>query len=110
MKFRLNICKLTGCVACGFALVQFIGIFHAKAQTNSAAQLKSSVAPPPLPVPKPPIQYFRELLALPSHDRDRLLAEKTPEQRKVLLEKIHEYESMDPDRRELTLKVTELRW
>lgn len=110
MDARLNICKITGCIACGLVLVQFTAIFHVVAQTNSVALQKSAAALPPLPVVKPPIEYFRELLAMSPEDREKVLADKTPEQKKVLLAKFKEYETMGSEKRELKLKVTELRW
>jgi hypothetical protein len=63
-----------------------------------------------LPLVKPPIEYFRELLAMSPAEREKLLADKTPEQRKVLQAKLKEYEGMESEKRELKLKVTELRW
>lgn len=66
--------------------------------------------PPPLPVAKAPIEYFRELLALSPAERERALAERVPEQRKILLAKFKEYEAMNAEERELRLAVTELRW
>jgi hypothetical protein len=110
MKFRPNICKITGSIACGIVLIQFTGMVQVFAQTNSASAQKFLASPPPLPVPKPPIEYFRELLAMPSAEREKLLADKTPEQKKILLSKFKEYEAMDAEKRELKLKVTELRW
>jgi hypothetical protein len=110
MYSRLNICKIMGCVACGILFAQPGGIIHLIAQTNSDVAQKRNVAPPPLPKVKPPIEFFRELLALSPNERERLLADKTPEQKKVVLAKLKEYEAMEIEKRELKLKVTELRW
>jgi Protein of unknown function (DUF3106) len=69
--------------------------------------------PPPLsPVPerKPPVTLFRELLAMDPAERQKALADRTPENRKLILAKVREYESLKPDVRELRLRATELRW
>lgn len=110
MSLRLNIFRITGCIACGIVVTQISWTLPSKAEINSSATQKSQVIPPPLPVPKPPIEFFRELLSMSPGEREKILADKTPEQKKVLQAKIQEYEAMDPDQRELTLKVTELRW
>jgi len=68
------------------------------------------ILPPELPMVKPPIERFRELLSLSPVERQRALAEKTPEQRSVLAAKLKEYEAMTAEDRELRLAVTELRW
>ncbi|MDB6027728.1 MAG: hypothetical protein JWM68_3951 [Verrucomicrobiales bacterium] len=60
--------------------------------------------------PIPPVDYFKELLAMDPVQRDRALATKTPEQKRLLLAKIAEYQSMSNEERELRLRHTELRW
>src|SRR5690348_4249035 len=57
-----------------------------------------------------PIDYFRELLALSPQQRDVALAHKTPEQRKMLLLKLRQYDSMPKEERELRLRHTQLRF
>ena len=109
MRFRLNIFGITGCFACGFVAAQLLAIFPSNGQTNSPVPQKA-LALPPLPTVKPPIEYFRELLVISPAEREKLLGDKTPEQKKILLAKLKEYEAMDSERRELILKVTELRW
>ena len=59
---------------------------------------------------RPPMAFFRELLAMNPEQRQRALAEKSPESRKKLLDKVAEYESLSPADRELRLRTTELRW
>jgi hypothetical protein len=45
-----------------------------------------------------------------SVERREFLANRSPESQKLILAKIHEYEGLTPEARELRLRVTELRW
>jgi hypothetical protein len=65
---------------------------------------------PPLPVLKPPVDFFRELLAMTSADREQSLAQRPVEIRQRILDKVQEYEAMKPEERELRLRATQLRW
>lgn len=56
------------------------------------------------------IAYFRELLSAKPAEREKLLASKTPEHRKVLEINIRRYEVLSPDERELHLRTMELRY
>ena len=67
-----------------------------------------SVPAPPLP--RSPIAYFRELLALSPDDREKTLLEKSEAQRKSLRAKLQEYVALKPEEREARLQATELRW
>ena len=60
--------------------------------------------------PISPIDYFKELLTMKPDQRERALTGKTPEQKKILVAKIAEYEAMSPEERDLRLRHTELRW
>ena len=62
------------------------------------------------PLPKPPVELFRALLAMPPGELHQWLASRSPEAQKSILAKVREYEAMSPDQRELRLRVTELRW
>jgi hypothetical protein len=109
MNFRRDISNFASCFLCGIILTQvaapFLGIAEEKTKTPAA-----SLSPPPLPVVKPPIEYFRALLLLSPAERERALAERSAEQKKILLAKCKEYETMTAEERELRLAVTELRW
>jgi len=59
---------------------------------------------------KPPIEFFRELLAMNRDARKRLLASRPAESQKLITAKLAEYEALSPDQRELRLRVTELRY
>ena len=65
---------------------------------------------PPLPFARSPIGFFRELLAMNAAERKQALTNRSPETQRQILAKVHEYESLPPDERELRLEVTELRW
>jgi hypothetical protein len=65
---------------------------------------------PPLPFVQSPIGFFRDLFAMNPAERIQALTNRTPELRAQILAKVHEYESLKPDERELRLRVTELRW
>jgi hypothetical protein len=75
--------------------------------TDPSAPPKHALRPP---VPKPPISFFRDLLAMSALERENALTNRPVETRQMILAKVHEYESLKPDERELRLSVTELRW
>lgn len=60
------------------------------------------------PVGKSPVDRFRELLAMSPAEVNAFLATDSPAKRKLILAKIRQYRAMDPNERELHLKVTEL--
>jgi hypothetical protein len=79
---------------------------------SSPGMVKAKVSqmPPLPPMPKSPVDSFRELLAMKPAEREQFLATRPPEIRKRFLAKIHEYEAMKPEERELRLRATQLRW
>lgn len=79
------------------------------AEAKPAVAEKPGVTPLP-PAPKSPVDHFRELLAMSPAERRQSLTNRTPENQKLILAKIREYESLKPEQRELRLRVTELRW
>lgn len=60
--------------------------------------------------PLPPVDYFRQLLAMPPLDLERALAAKPLNKREALRAKIHEYVRMPASEREQRLRMTELRF
>ena len=58
----------------------------------------------------PPVKFFRQLLSASPAERISALTNRPPEARARILAKVHEYEALDPDERELRLRATELRW
>jgi hypothetical protein len=65
---------------------------------------------PPLPPTKPPITFFRELLAMSAAERKQALTNRSPESQERILAKVREYRLLKPDERELRLQVTELQY
>jgi hypothetical protein len=85
--------------------------------SNSAAAVPPLSEPealsemPPVPLgERSPITFFRELLAMGGAERVLALSIYRPEQQARILAKVHEYESLNPNERELRLRVTELCW
>ena len=76
--------------------------------TPLCAQESTNVSEPPLP--KSPVESFRELLALAPQERKQALADRTPKAQEQILAKIDEYLSLAPEERDLRLRATELRW
>lgn len=101
---------LAGCAA-GHLLVFSLG---AETAAQPPAPIKLFSTPtnlmPPLPPSGSPVDFFRQLLALPARDRANFLTNKPAAFRERLLVKVREYEALGPDERELRLRATELRW
>lgn len=57
-----------------------------------------------------PVSFFRKLLQATPNERNRLLGGRNLAARNRLLDKVREYEALDPEERELRLQATELRW
>jgi hypothetical protein len=101
----------------GLALLN-IAVLNVTAQDSSSASPKgqqpehsqpeasSSVIAPTLS----PVAFFRKLLAMSPQQREDYLTNRPPQMRARILAKVHEYESLSPDDRELRLRATELRW
>jgi hypothetical protein len=77
---------------------------------NGATNLLPPVPMPPTTESKSPVELFRELLAMNPVERMQALSNRPPENRRLILVKVREYESLNPNQRELRLKATELRW
>ncbi|HWW00750.1 MAG TPA: DUF3106 domain-containing protein [Candidatus Acidoferrum sp.] len=75
--------------------------------SNAVARLASVPMPPPA---KCPVEFFRELLAKPLAERVQLLTNRSVVSQKLILAKLHEYEALGAEERELRLRATELRW
>jgi hypothetical protein len=57
-----------------------------------------------------PVLYFRGILGMSAAERERALANKPAESKKILLAKVEEYQSLPPDIREARLRQTQLLW
>ena len=69
-------------------------------------KLPSTNSLPPLP---PPALDFRQLLAMPAAEKEKLLASKSPQHRRILEAKMLEYESLKPEEREPRLRALQVR-
>jgi hypothetical protein len=56
------------------------------------------------------VDLFRSVLSMTPLEQREFLAQRPPESQKLILAKIHEYEGLTPELRDLRLRVTELRW
>ena len=97
-----------------FCLVAIVVVFGAQAQNLPEPSANSPAVPltllPPTPPAMSPVALFRKLLAMSPGERTDFLTNHPPEFRARILVKVHEYEILDPDERELRLRATELRW
>ncbi len=96
-------------------MVGFIGLCSLKGQTPP-------VLPPPSSLPadtrqlaivpriQSPVDFFRQLLAMTPAQLNNSLTNRSPEARARILTKVHEYQKLAPNERELRLRATELRW
>ena len=89
-------------------------VFSAAAETAPPTPL-SFISPsanliPPTPPAISPVESFRRLLAMSVPEREAFLTNKPTSYRVRLLAKVHEYQALGPDERELRLRATELRW
>jgi hypothetical protein len=71
---------------------------------------KTTPVPPQPTPPRSPVDLFRSVLSMTPVERREFLAQRSPESQKLILAKIHEYEGLTPELRDLRLRVTELRW
>ncbi|MCL5096489.1 MAG: DUF3106 domain-containing protein, partial [Candidatus Omnitrophica bacterium] len=103
LPWRLPAGLLGAILAASFLLAQ------GNPSTRQEPKNEPSATPLP-PAPPSPIEYFRELLAANTSQRDRLLAEKPPAQREHLRDKLIEYDHLPPGERELRLRMLQLQW
>ncbi|HMJ65769.1 MAG TPA: DUF3106 domain-containing protein [Candidatus Binatia bacterium] len=77
---------------------------------KSAEPADTRSQPPPLP--PPPIEFFRQLLAMKPEEREKALALRVqePRTREVVQVKVKQFEALPPDERENRLRTLELRW
>ncbi len=77
----------------------------------AGAHAAVSPAPPPFPpLPRSPVEIFRELLAMAPDARRTALEARSENQRRILQARLAEYESLPPAAREERLRATDLYW
>src|SRR4051812_30770164 len=102
---------LVGCQFLGGRAPAQEGTNDLKSKQESGRKSKVDARIPPVPEPaRPPVQFFRELLAMIPWERSQALTNRTLEDRRAILAKVREYQSLKPDQRELRLEATELSW
>lgn len=89
-----------------------LAVFPTTAAADAPKLLASTTnsITPPFPYAKSPVDLFRDLLAMSPMERRNFLTNRPPDIRARILEKLREYEALDPNERELRLRATELRW
>jgi len=96
---------LFGVVICVLPQVEWNG----RAQAPSVIPRPFPGVPPQPAMTAPGIDFFRQLLAANAGEREKLLAGKTPAQRRVLEKYAQEYETLPADVRDQRLRKLELR-
>jgi len=107
-----------------FGVAVAIGV---RAQSPPAPPAPNPANPDLAPPPLPPIQYkavapgvtlhqtspvlyFRGILGMTPAEREKALANKPADSKKILLAKVQEYQTLPADIREARLRQTQLRW
>ena len=72
--------------------------------------LPAATPTPPPPLPKSPVESFRELLTMTLDERKQAIANRPPDAQKQILAKVREYLALKAEDRESRLRATELRW
>jgi hypothetical protein len=101
---------LAAFLALGASAAEMAGVLLDSASTISNVPGAVAAGIPPTPSDKNPVDAFRELLSMNPGERKRFLAERSAEDRRQILAKVREYETLSPNQRELRLRATELRW
>src|SRR5207247_10209543 len=68
----------------------------------------SNVAPPTFPPPRSRVDVFRELLDMKPAEREQALAKKSATARKIIEERLKEFDALSPDQRKTRLRLMEL--
>jgi hypothetical protein len=111
MKLSSTSCRLLATALCAAMLLAVSVRAEDNATSQSSPSPKATAhAPPQPPLAKPPVELFRSILDMAPAERREFLAKRSPESQKLILAKVHEYEALKPEQRELRLRVTELRW
>ncbi len=115
--FRLVAVLGAGHLVSAALLAQSVTNYPPEAPSNAAAVRRVNSGPPlppeplpPLPTNRSPITFFRELLAMTAAELNRALTNRSPQSRALIMAKVKEYRSLNPDECELRLRATELHW
>ena len=91
----------------GYVVAQTPNVGPALIIANSTSGVPAMKLMPPA---GSPIDFFREVLNRHGAERLEFLKDRTPASQKLILDKVHEYELLSPEQRELRLRVTELHY
>jgi len=83
---------------------------NSPATASSTAPLPANNVSPVVFIAKSPVDLFRELLLLDAPEREERLVQRSPADRKAIMAKLEEYNSLTPEERELRLRTTQLHW
>ena len=89
-----------------FSILILIACMGIKAAAAEAAPIPDMVPP----IPPSPIEDFRRWLQMGEQEREKALADYSPNKQEVLRRKLKAYEAMRPDQRDARLRALELRW
>src|SRR6266566_1575483 len=95
-----------------FRVIAMIGVGRLLAlpvlgqNVNSTAGVILSNAEAVAEMPPSPVELFRQLLVIDPEQREELLANRAPENRKEILKKVREYQALNTKQSELRLKAT----
>src|SRR5260370_37543170 len=77
---------------------------------DSTAGMIASNADAVVEMPPSPVELFRQLMVTNREAQEKLLANRAPENRKEILDKVQEDQALNTNRTELELKATPVRW
>ena len=96
----------------GFGIFQLLIGAVLGAQLPAPSVSSTAGAPPPPPLLPPPqvLTTFRELLEMGREAREAALAKKSEANRKILTERLKEFDALSPEQRQTRLRLMQLRW
>lgn len=101
----LNACPGWLRVACACGLACVMGLAVAAELPPARPPLPPAVRPP---LPKSPVDQFRELLSATPEQREEILAQKKPEARELIRANLKQFDAVSPNERELLLRVLQV--
>jgi len=99
--------RLRQLIYCLAAVLMAVTAYSQAPKFSPASSNSQKNHPPTL---SSPVDFFRQLLAMPPEAQEKALASRSPAARERIAAKLAEYQALDPDERELRLRATELHW
>ncbi len=97
-------------VGLGSVLLLLSGVVRAQTATPPVSGGAALPPLPPLPPPQAVVTSFRELLEMGPEARAAALARKSETNRKILTERLKEFDALSPEQRRVRLRLMQLRW